>query len=377
MRRSVEPVWRDAARCRRPGNIIDKTKAERLAQQRICKRRKYLEIKNDPELYALKKEKQRAKYKKRKEEKKQKSITERSPREQRKLRKQWKENSKKYRERLKQASSFPNKVTIVNVEADELSEEKSNSTEDPIGLFTKQDLQKAERKIRLTNITVPNPEYHRFRMNLNAFLEIRGTTQRQDMERVGADGVGAFLKRTADRMVTYGRDIGDFDSFCEVLKENVENIIIKIVKEDSINKKETLLPKNLKPFRDTLSVHQIRVTLFNLLLSLYPISPIAIVTRTRTAELDLKRYPLFNLLGQNLEARVTTVSITTRAWWLVPRPARPSPRSPAPRALSIPVPSPRAPLQIKLHERSKRLAAACTLRANRAPLADSINFVLA
>lgn len=70
------------------------------------------------------------------------------------------------------------------------------------------------------------------------------------------------------------------------------------------------------------------MTLFNLLLSLYPIFPIAIVTRTRTAKSDLKRNPLFNLLGQNLEARVATVSITTRAWWLAPRPLPPPRRVP-------------------------------------------------
>lgn len=43
------------------------------------------------------------------------------------------------------------------------------------------------------------------------------------------DGVEAVLKRTADKLVHYGRDIGDFESFCEVLKENVENIIIMTV----------------------------------------------------------------------------------------------------------------------------------------------------
>ena len=124
-----------------------KTKAERLAQQRLYKRRKYAEIKNDPELYALEKEKQRAKYKKRKEEKKQKSITERSPREQRQLRKQWKANAKKYRQRKKEETSavFPN---VEHVQADGFCEETNNPSEDPIGLFSKQDLQKEVRKIR-------------------------------------------------------------------------------------------------------------------------------------------------------------------------------------------------------------------------------------
>lgn len=65
-------------------NTMVKTKAERLGQQRLLKRRKYLEIKNEPELYALEKEKQRIKYQKRKDQKKQLSITEKSPREQKK-----------------------------------------------------------------------------------------------------------------------------------------------------------------------------------------------------------------------------------------------------------------------------------------------------
>ena len=124
-----------------------KTKAERLALQRLCKRRKYLEIKNDPELYALEKEKQRAKYRKRKEEKKQISITEKSPREQRKLRKQWKENSKKYRQRKKEqvSSGIPN---IIHIEADGNSENITHPTDDPIRLFTKEDMEKAKRMVR-------------------------------------------------------------------------------------------------------------------------------------------------------------------------------------------------------------------------------------
>lgn len=74
------------------------TKAERLAQQRLCKRRKYLEIKNDPELYTLEKEKQRAKYKKT-QSRKETDIHHRkkSTSTKKKMRKQWKENSKKYR----------------------------------------------------------------------------------------------------------------------------------------------------------------------------------------------------------------------------------------------------------------------------------------
>lgn len=71
------------------------------------------------------------------------------------------------------------------------------------------------------------------------------------------DGVGAVLKRTADRLVNFGRDVGDFESFCEIIKDNVESVVIKIVNEETIKQKENLLPKNLKPFRGTLSIHQV------------------------------------------------------------------------------------------------------------------------
>lgn len=73
-----------------------KNKEERLGQQRLCKRRRYVEIKNDPELLALAKEKRRIKYLKDKEAKKVKSISEKTPRSQREQRKKWKENSKRF-----------------------------------------------------------------------------------------------------------------------------------------------------------------------------------------------------------------------------------------------------------------------------------------
>lgn len=86
------------------------------------------------------------------------------------------------------------------------------------------------------------------------------------------DGVGAVLKRTADKMVHCGRDIGDFDSFYEVLKDNVGNIIIIIVKEDYIKERENLLPKKLKAFKGTFSVHQVLWDSFSTKLTLRKVS---------------------------------------------------------------------------------------------------------
>lgn len=53
-----------------------KSREDRLAKQRICQRRRYAEIKNDPELLAVQKEKRRQKYLKKKAETK----TDKSPR---------------------------------------------------------------------------------------------------------------------------------------------------------------------------------------------------------------------------------------------------------------------------------------------------------
>lgn len=51
-----------------------KAREDRLAKQRICQRRRYAEIKNDPELLAVEKEKRRQKYLKRRQKVIQKNL---------------------------------------------------------------------------------------------------------------------------------------------------------------------------------------------------------------------------------------------------------------------------------------------------------------
>lgn len=67
----------------------------RKAKQRFCQKRRYQEIRNDPELLAIGQEKRRNKYKRRKEEDKLKPIVKLTPRAQSEQRKKWKENSKR------------------------------------------------------------------------------------------------------------------------------------------------------------------------------------------------------------------------------------------------------------------------------------------
>ncbi|XP_046961868.1 uncharacterized protein LOC124531361 [Vanessa cardui] len=81
---------------------MPQTKEQRLESQRLCKRRRYQEIKNDPELLAVEKEKRRKQYLKTKEEKKILQIKDRTPRSQREQRRRWKKNSKNYRDRQKE-----------------------------------------------------------------------------------------------------------------------------------------------------------------------------------------------------------------------------------------------------------------------------------
>lgn len=74
------------------------------------------------------------------------------------------------------------------------------------------------------------------------------------------DGIGATLKRTADRMVTFG-NIGTFAQFYDYIKsymdrENHKIIVKKIDREDVIFR-ESLIPKIMKPFRGTFSVYQV------------------------------------------------------------------------------------------------------------------------
>ncbi|CAH2100821.1 unnamed protein product [Euphydryas editha] len=77
-------------------------------------------------------------------------------------------------------------------------------------------------------------------------------------DRKGApDGVGAVLKRTADRMNLFGKDVGTYDQFCDILMQNVDNVIIKKVDEQEITTKERLIPNNLKTFKGTLSMYQV------------------------------------------------------------------------------------------------------------------------
>ncbi|RVE51171.1 hypothetical protein evm_004136 [Chilo suppressalis] len=72
---------------------------KRREAQKMCKKRRYADIKNDPELLEAEKRKRRERYLKQKEAKKELKKSARALKEQRK---KWRENSKRYRQRKRE-----------------------------------------------------------------------------------------------------------------------------------------------------------------------------------------------------------------------------------------------------------------------------------
>ncbi|KAG6451047.1 hypothetical protein O3G_MSEX006925 [Manduca sexta] len=74
-----------------------------------------------------------------------------------------------------------------------------------------------------------------------------------------ADGVSAVLKRTADSLVNFGQDIGNFDDFHNLLKQSK----IEVVKDIFITAKLKSIPLILPSFKGTLDVHQVLWDIFS------------------------------------------------------------------------------------------------------------------
>lgn len=72
------------------------------------------------------------------------------------------------------------------------------------------------------------------------------------------DGIGGTLKRSADRAVAEGKDVGNFDEFVSVLKERCPGVHIVLVTEDNIHKFENEVSGFIPvPFKGTMKVHQV------------------------------------------------------------------------------------------------------------------------
>lgn len=72
------------------------------------------------------------------------------------------------------------------------------------------------------------------------------------------DGVGAVLKRTADRITAEGKDVNSFEAFYETLKANVKGVHLDVVYEHQITEIEQLLSEyDVVTFKGSMKVHQV------------------------------------------------------------------------------------------------------------------------
>ncbi|CAH2095385.1 unnamed protein product [Euphydryas editha] len=71
-----------------------------------------------------------------------------------------------------------------------------------------------------------------------------------------ADGVGGYLKRTADEKVATGLDISDAETFFHILKQ-LSKVRLYLVTDSEIHNVEKTVPKNLVPLQGTMQVHQV------------------------------------------------------------------------------------------------------------------------
>ncbi|PZC79665.1 hypothetical protein B5X24_HaOG216064 [Helicoverpa armigera] len=71
------------------------------------------------------------------------------------------------------------------------------------------------------------------------------------------DGVGAVIKRTADRLVAHGEDIPDFAAFVKAVETNITNIDISVVTEGNMEDIDKVLTDQGKSISGTLKIHQL------------------------------------------------------------------------------------------------------------------------
>lgn len=74
------------------------------------------------------------------------------------------------------------------------------------------------------------------------------------------DGVGGYTKRTADRIVSQGKDISDMQTLFQVLCSQESNIKYLLVHDSDILQIESIVPKDLKPIQGTMNTYQVSWT---------------------------------------------------------------------------------------------------------------------
>ncbi|CAB0021014.1 unnamed protein product [Nesidiocoris tenuis] len=71
------------------------------------------------------------------------------------------------------------------------------------------------------------------------------------------DGVGATVKRTADKAVAEGSDVVDIETLVTVLRNRLRNVEVRVIGSSSIENAISSIPTSLRTFKGTMEVHQI------------------------------------------------------------------------------------------------------------------------
>lgn len=71
-----------------------------------------------------------------------------------------------------------------------------------------------------------------------------------------ADGIGGFLKRTADQLVARGTDISDAENFYLALKD-VSKVELHLIPAEDIEQSAKQIPEQIPPLLGTMKVHQV------------------------------------------------------------------------------------------------------------------------
>ncbi|KAG8241924.1 hypothetical protein J6590_108299 [Homalodisca vitripennis] len=71
------------------------------------------------------------------------------------------------------------------------------------------------------------------------------------------DGVGGYIKRTADALVARGEDIPCYETLIQKLKQTCKGVKVLTFNESVIDELDKTIPSDLKPFKGTTKIHEV------------------------------------------------------------------------------------------------------------------------
>uniref|UniRef100_A0A2A4K7W2 Uncharacterized protein n=1 Tax=Heliothis virescens TaxID=7102 RepID=A0A2A4K7W2_HELVI len=257
-----------------------KTKEEILARRRIAKRKRYAALKQNEELYNIEKEKEKARYLKRKSENKliNEAVVHLDFSENYALKHHTEIQSFHFGGSRKEVSIHTVVIYIKDFETFELKTYSVCTVSDNLkhtavaiwahlGPILSQ-IAEISPFIDTLHFYSDSPSSQYRNRNMfyvltqleKQFIALRKLSWNY-MEvghgKGAPDGLGAVVKRTADRIVNTGTDIGTFSKFVEITRANLPNVKIVEVTNSDIDEKQAIMPNCIPSFKGTMAVHQV------------------------------------------------------------------------------------------------------------------------